>query len=235
MCEGASVDEAEDAGAAAAAAKGKVLSLVARKATVEAIVPIVVELKRHLEKHRSPLLRDVFLFLRELLRDHKHHLADILSRDKQLAAEIEYDMRQLSSDAAAARALASASRATPGSAAPPLRRSSIGSNAMTPKRPTGPKSASLAKGSEVPTPERLRGAMSVPKLRSQRPNLGGSGKGTSRLSGSGRTMEPPASVARRSKSADDVVMASPFKEPPPPRQWNVVASPLSQGLFDAAA
>jgi len=47
---------------------------VARKATVEAIVPVVVELKRFLESNHSPLLRDLFLFLRELLRDHKQHL-----------------------------------------------------------------------------------------------------------------------------------------------------------------
>ena len=60
--------------AAAANAKAKVLSLVARKAMVEAIVPIVIELKRHLEGARSPLLKVVFLFLRELLRDHKAHL-----------------------------------------------------------------------------------------------------------------------------------------------------------------
>ena len=37
-------------------------------------VPIIIELKRHLEAERSPLLRDVFLFLRELLKDHKPHL-----------------------------------------------------------------------------------------------------------------------------------------------------------------
>ena len=93
---GASADEpAEDGNAAAAAARGKVLSQVARKATVEAIVPIVVELKRHLEAAHSPLLRDVSLFVRELLRDHKPLLADILARDKQLATEIEYDMKQL--------------------------------------------------------------------------------------------------------------------------------------------
>ena len=66
--------EPATAGGAAAAAKSKLLSAVARKAMVESIVPIVIELKRHLEGARSPLLKDVFLFLRELLRDHKAHL-----------------------------------------------------------------------------------------------------------------------------------------------------------------
>ena len=37
------------ASAAANAARGKLLTQVARKATVESIVPIVIELKRHLE------------------------------------------------------------------------------------------------------------------------------------------------------------------------------------------
>ncbi len=91
----ANADEADSeeptASSAAAAAKGKLLSLVARKATVEAIVPVVIELKRTLEKSHSPLLRDVFLFLRELLRDHNPHIEDIFLRDKHLADEIEND------------------------------------------------------------------------------------------------------------------------------------------------
>lgn len=69
------------------------------QAMVESIVPIVIELKRHLENDRSPLLRDVFIFLRELLRDHKAHLQDIFARDRQLATEVEYDMRQLKTTA----------------------------------------------------------------------------------------------------------------------------------------
>ena len=67
------------ASAAANAARGKLLTQVARKATVESIVPIVIELKRHLEGEHSPLLKDVFMFLRELLRDHKQRMQDILS------------------------------------------------------------------------------------------------------------------------------------------------------------
>lgn len=55
-------------------------------------MPIVVELKHYLEREHSPLLRDLFCFVRELLRDHKTHLHDILSRDRQLAAEIEYEI-----------------------------------------------------------------------------------------------------------------------------------------------
>jgi condensin-2 complex subunit D3 len=228
-------EAAPSASSAAAAAKGKVLSLVARKATVEAIVPIVIELKRYLEKHRSPLLRDVFLFLRELLRDHKAHLQDILSRDKQLAAEVEYDMRQLASEQASARALQSiipaAGRRTPASAGSRPRGLPIG------RAGGGTGSAPGASGLPVPTPDRLRSAMAIPKLRSHRSSLGGNCKpaGTSRLSVGGENRMGPPHVVHRAKSADDVVMASPFKEQPPLRQWNVCPSPLAQGVFDAVA
>lgn len=228
-------EAAPTASSAAAAAKGKVLSLVARKATMEAIVPIVIELKRFLEKFRSPLLRDVFLFLRELLRDHKAHLQDILSRDKQLAAEVEYDMRQLASEQASARALQSI---TPG----PGRRTpaSAGSRAHTPGWAGGGKGSALGdSGLPVPTPDRLRSAMAIPKLRSHRSSLGSAGgkpAGTSRLSGGGENnrMGPPP-VVQKAKSVGDVVMASPFKEQPPLRQWNVCSSPLAQSVFDAVA
>lgn len=62
------------------AVKSRLLSVVARKAMVESIVPIVIELKRHLELLRSPLLKDVFVFLRELLHDHKVSPAPIEPR-----------------------------------------------------------------------------------------------------------------------------------------------------------
>jgi hypothetical protein len=48
---------------------------------------------RYLEGERSSLLKDVFVFLRELLKDHKQHLQDIFTRDRQLATEIEYASR----------------------------------------------------------------------------------------------------------------------------------------------
>ena len=35
------------------------------------------------------------MFLRELLRDHKQHMQDILSRDRQLGLEIEFEMRKM--------------------------------------------------------------------------------------------------------------------------------------------
>lgn len=77
-----------------AAAKGKILGKLAKKNTIENIVPIVIELKRKLEQLQSPLLRYLMLYLQTLLVDHKEELDDILATDKQLAAELEYDLRQ---------------------------------------------------------------------------------------------------------------------------------------------
>jgi len=238
---GASADEpAEDGNAAAAAARGKVLSQVARKATVEAIVPIVVELKRHLEAAHSPLLRDVSLFVRELLRDHKPLLADILARDKQLATEIEYDMKQL--DRRSSSMVTPAPRGLPPPAADQAaRRDSLG-GAATPRRPSS--SARDSAGS-VPTPDRMRGALSVPKLRSQRSSLGASGGSratalapsapslVNRQGGGGSP--PPKTQSETQSETQDVQMASPFRGQPPPRVWNVCPSPQAKGLFDAVA
>lgn len=108
---------------------------------------------------RSPLLRDVFVFLRELLRDHKAHLQDILARDRQLAHEIDYDMRQLRA-AAPPHALQPLSphSFTPSSVA---RRRSGGRASLTPRPSDGLR--------EVPTPDRMKHVLgsahfSVPDL-----------------------------------------------------------------------
>jgi len=164
------------AAAAANAARGKLLSQVARKATVEAIVPVVVELKRFLEQQHSPLLRDLFLFLRELLRDHKQYLQDILSRDKQLASEIEYDMKQL--DATRARALQTVSPAA------------LSTNARSPAaRPFTPQAAPASKGKatamRVPTPKQLN-ALSIPRVR-RTPSATSGGGLAAAMSSAGRS------------------------------------------------
>jgi len=92
-------EEGEDPGAVdvtgkvVAAARGKFLSKLVRKSTLEHIVPVLVELKRMLERKQSPLLRYLMLYMQELLSDHKQELDDILASDRQLAAEIKYDMK----------------------------------------------------------------------------------------------------------------------------------------------
>jgi condensin-2 complex subunit D3 len=54
--------------------KGKLLTQIAKKNAMENILPILMQLKRTLELQRSPLLRDVIFYLRELLKDYRTEL-----------------------------------------------------------------------------------------------------------------------------------------------------------------
>ena len=55
-------------------------------------MPIVIALKRKLEEMRSPLIDDLMSYLREIMKDYKNEVKEILSADKQLAAEIQFDL-----------------------------------------------------------------------------------------------------------------------------------------------
>ncbi|KAK8775140.1 hypothetical protein V5799_031516 [Amblyomma americanum] len=48
-----------------------------------------------LEATQSPLLRSLLMFLRELMRDYKAEVKEILAADKKLANEVAYDLRRL--------------------------------------------------------------------------------------------------------------------------------------------
>ena len=61
---------------------------------IENIVPIVIALKRKLEEMKSPLLDDLMSYLREIMKDYKSEVKEILSADKQLAAEIQFDLKK---------------------------------------------------------------------------------------------------------------------------------------------
>ncbi|XP_062580228.1 condensin-2 complex subunit D3-L-like isoform X1 [Saccostrea cucullata] len=92
--EDAGGDEQEMAAIVIATAKKTLISQVVKKNVIENIVPIVVSLKHMLEKHRSPVLKDLMCYLRELMQDYKTEVKDILSADRQLAKEIEFDLRK---------------------------------------------------------------------------------------------------------------------------------------------
>ena len=75
---GASSAEDGDADSLAAAtgvAKGRVVSAMMRKHLVEGMVPVMAELKRMLEARRHPLLANMMLALRVLLKDHKSEVS----------------------------------------------------------------------------------------------------------------------------------------------------------------
>ena len=85
---------AEMAGQLMAAAKKKIISQVVKKNVIENIIPIVIALKHKLEKLRSPLLDDLMTYLREVMKDYKNEVKEILAADKQLATEIQFDLKK---------------------------------------------------------------------------------------------------------------------------------------------
>ncbi|GAB1607831.1 condensin-2 complex subunit D3-like [Argonauta hians] len=106
------LDEQEMAAAVIAKANKNIISKVMKTNLIENVVPIVTSLKRILETKRSPVLKELMLYLQELIKDYKTEIQQILSADKQLADEIEFDLRkfeqqqqqQQQEDAAAAAA-----------------------------------------------------------------------------------------------------------------------------------
>ncbi|CAH1786833.1 unnamed protein product, partial [Owenia fusiformis] len=87
------VDQQDMQEAVMTAAKKTIITQIVKKNTIENIVPIIIALKHQLEQHRSPVLKDLMLYLREMMKDYKNEVKDIMAADKQLAKEIEFDLR----------------------------------------------------------------------------------------------------------------------------------------------
>ncbi|KAK7500453.1 hypothetical protein BaRGS_00008360, partial [Batillaria attramentaria] len=87
-------DEMELANAAMATVKKTLITQVVKRHVMENVIPVVLSLKRMMEKERSPLVKDLMAFLRELFKDYRNEVKEILAADKQLACEVEYDLRQ---------------------------------------------------------------------------------------------------------------------------------------------
>ncbi|XP_064635825.1 condensin-2 complex subunit D3-L-like [Lineus longissimus] len=87
-------DEQEAATALVEKAKKAIITEIMRKNLIENIVPVVIALKHMLEKKLSPLQKDLMMYLRELMKDYKSEVKDIMAADKQLAMEIEFDLRK---------------------------------------------------------------------------------------------------------------------------------------------
>lgn len=71
---------------------------VVKKNVIENIIPIVIALKHKLEESKSPLIDDLMNCLRELMKDYKNEVKDMLAADKQLASEIEFDLKKWEED-----------------------------------------------------------------------------------------------------------------------------------------
>ncbi|XP_066279789.1 condensin-2 complex subunit D3-L-like isoform X2 [Branchiostoma lanceolatum] len=88
------LNEGDAAGAAFHRATNKFLTQVVKKNMIENIVPIIIALKHQLEAKRSPLLRNLMVYLKEVMKDYRNEVKDIMAADKQLASEIEFDLRR---------------------------------------------------------------------------------------------------------------------------------------------
>ncbi|XP_078055001.1 condensin-2 complex subunit D3 [Mustelus asterias] len=87
-------DEMALANAVMQAAQKKLISQVQKKNFVENIIPIVTSLKNQLEQKHIPALKDLMNYLREVMRDYRNEVKDFFAVDKQLAAELEYDLKK---------------------------------------------------------------------------------------------------------------------------------------------
>jgi condensin-2 complex subunit D3 len=76
------------------AAKGRLLSNVSRKHLIEILMPILCNLKSLLEKSRSPLLKDLMVYLLDVYHQYKNEVQECLANDPTTLQEIEYDARQ---------------------------------------------------------------------------------------------------------------------------------------------
>ena len=74
--------------------KKAIIAQVVKRNVIENIVPIVVQLKRKLSSLKSPLMGHLMTFLRELMKDYKDEIAEVMDADKQLMAEIDFDLKR---------------------------------------------------------------------------------------------------------------------------------------------
>ncbi|KAL7552927.1 hypothetical protein ACHAWF_016177, partial [Thalassiosira exigua] len=74
--------------------KRKLLTKISRKHLVEIVIPIVCNLKTILEGSRSPLLRDLMMYLGFIFRSYRGEVREHLANDPTLLQELEFDMRK---------------------------------------------------------------------------------------------------------------------------------------------
>ncbi|KAG5574009.1 hypothetical protein H5410_063775 [Solanum commersonii] len=95
--ESADVEEEGADGGASSAAKGRAITQAVKKSLIQNTIPIFIELKRLLESKNSPLTGSLMECLRNLLKDYKNEIDDMLIADKQLQKELIYDMQKYES------------------------------------------------------------------------------------------------------------------------------------------
>lgn len=93
-------------------AQMKIISQVQKRNFIENIIPIIISLKTVLEKNKIPALRELMNYLREVMQDYRDEIKDFFAVDKQLASELEYDMKKYSEQLAQEQALTEHANAT---------------------------------------------------------------------------------------------------------------------------
>jgi hypothetical protein len=79
------------------------------------VVPVLIGLKQKLQSKRSPVMRYLLHYFRELFKIYRQDMKDILSTDPQLSMELDYDLRQYENQnqRTSARKTKTPSRTTP--------------------------------------------------------------------------------------------------------------------------
>ncbi|XP_027435223.1 condensin-2 complex subunit D3 isoform X1 [Zalophus californianus] len=75
-------------------AQKRLISQVQKKNFIENIIPIIISLKTLLEKNKIPALRELMTYLREVMQDYRDEIKDCFALDRQLASELEYDIKK---------------------------------------------------------------------------------------------------------------------------------------------
>eukprot|EP00906_Rhabdomonas_costata_P011928 RCo016976 len=88
------VDDAETGSAALTDFNRKVYAEMLRKHIEVTVIPVLVELKRWLQRKRSPHLRLLCAYLQLIVREYPTEVQNLLASDPQLAVELQYDLRQ---------------------------------------------------------------------------------------------------------------------------------------------
>eukprot|EP00588_Corethron_pennatum_P001293 CAMPEP_0194297364 /NCGR_PEP_ID=MMETSP0169-20130528/58689_1 /TAXON_ID=218684 /ORGANISM="Corethron pennatum, Strain L29A3" /LENGTH=174 /DNA_ID=CAMNT_0039047143 /DNA_START=4022 /DNA_END=4543 /DNA_ORIENTATION=+ len=73
------------------AAKGVLLSKISQKHLIEIVIPILCNLKTILEKHGSPLLKDLMRYFQLIFRYNNAEVQTVLMANSNLLIELEYD------------------------------------------------------------------------------------------------------------------------------------------------
>eukprot|EP00698_Gefionella_okellyi_P000185 TRINITY_DN10164_c0_g1_i1.p1 TRINITY_DN10164_c0_g1~~TRINITY_DN10164_c0_g1_i1.p1 ORF type:complete len:1324 (+),score=413.26 TRINITY_DN10164_c0_g1_i1:1-3972(+) len=203
------VDDIEDADSATQVlqvVRGKLLSKMMKTNIIENIVPIVVELKQSLEKQHSSHLRLLMYYLRDLIKEYKEEVNDILAADPQLAKEVEFDLRRFEQEQKQKKLTRRQSTASNILPSTPLRRTVSAPDQMpttatktppTPRTPFTPDRAGAAGARATPGP-----TFSVPQLRHQRRGVS-TPVSTAKLAALSINSQEPIALPSPSKDADD--------------------------------